>query len=352
MKFNLKSLSRNELSQKLVELDIEKYRSKQIFNWVYQKGITDFSLMTNIKKEKRTFLNNIFSIPNLKIHEKKVSSDNTVKYLFKLSDNQYIESVFIPGSSKNTICISSQIGCKMGCTFCQTANMGFIRNLTPFEITDQIYQVRMDTENTPLFHTNIVFMGMGEPFDNFENVVKAVKIMNDNEGFQIGLRRITVSTCGIVPKIYEAAELEMNFGLAISLNAADNELRNRLMPINKKYPIEELMKSADYFFHRTGRRVTFEYIVFPGINDSDKDIKNLGKITFNTKCKINLISYNETKGQFKRIDEFEIEKFREKLANEIKHTVTVRKSRGGDIEAACGQLYAKYKLNKNERSRL
>jgi 23S rRNA (adenine2503-C2)-methyltransferase len=273
----------------------------------------------------------------LSVVNKLKSEDGSQKYLYQSDDGNYIESVFMPGR-RDSICVSTQVGCAMDCAFCATGTMGFTRHLAIGEIIDQISIILkehqlLDNKNS----INLVFMGMGEPLLNYENLIQAIRIINDDNGLQIGARRITVSTCGIVPNIYRLAEEGLRLGLAVSLNAPNNSLRSQIMPINNKYSIEPLMEAAKFYAEKTRRRVTFEYVLFHGINDGLQHAKQLVSLVHGIPHKINLIAYNQTTGEFRKPTEKAVITFRDYLYPRTA-SVTIRDSRGEDISAACGQL--------------
>ena len=320
----------------------EKYRGMQIFRWIHEKGVTSFEEMTNLNKAFREELNEKFSVSTLQLVETKISSDeSTDKFLWKLSDGKLIESVIIRDEERTTACVSSQVGCRMGCAFCRTAEMGFKRNLTSGEIISQLIQMRKMLLAKEEDVENIVFMGMGEPLDNLENVIGALKIINSDLGLAIGQRKITISTCGLTDKMPKLAEHYKRIGLAISLNSVDDQIRSRLMPVNKKYPISAILEEARRFVKATKRRVTFEYILLEGMNDSQEDARKLLAFARKVPCKINLISYNEYSGCTfgastpKMTDTFQ------RILFDGGVTAFLRKSKGSDILAACGQLAVK-----------
>jgi len=330
-----------DLEEYMLELGFDRYRARQLFNFIYAKGFDEFLDISVLKKLDRNMLSEKLFIPKLESSPIK-DTDGTTKFLFKLLDGQAIESVLIPmKEGKNTICVSTQVGCKMNCKFCATAKLGFIRNLQTWEIVYQVRyiynQIKKETHRTP----NIVFMGMGEPLDNYENVIRAILIINNEHGLSISRRRITVSTCGIVPKIEELKKDLAYINLAISLNAADNLKRNYLMPINNSYPIEELINSAKDFPLPERKRLTFEYIMIKGFNDTQEDIKNLIKLLKPIKCKLNLIPLNKHlySENLYQSDAQTIENFAKQLRDKNMF-VTVRKSKGESINAACGMLVA------------
>jgi 23S rRNA (adenine2503-C2)-methyltransferase len=322
--------------RKYIEKIGEKpFRTDQLWTWIYNKGVLDFKSMTNLSRDFRSKLEKIAIIPPLKLIDKQESNlSGTIKFLWELTDGQHIESVYIPEKSRRTVCLSSQVGCALDCQFCATGKMGFIRNLDCHEICGQILTITRETGQKP---TNIVIMGMGEPFLNYQNVIKALFIINDPEGIAIGNRKITISTAGIVPKLYEYADQGLPFKLAISLNATTNRQRTKLMPINSKYPLQDLIKAAKYYTKKQKKRITFEYVLIKGVNDSPEDALRLMTLVRGVPCKVNLIAYNSTRNQYMRPDEEKINAFAESIRT-LRAPVTVRISHGQDIDGACGQL--------------
>jgi 23S rRNA (adenine2503-C2)-methyltransferase len=332
---NLKNLSRPELTEFIESLGEKKFRAGQIWSWIYAKGITSFDDMTNLSKSLRTRLESAASLPNLKLQDRKLSRvSGTCKFVWKLTDGLSIESVFIPDKSRRTVCLSSQAGCSLGCDFCATGKMGWFRNLEVWEITGQVLSISREPGKNP---TNLVVMGMGEPLLNYDNVIKALSIINDAGGIAISHRKITLSTAGIVPAIRRYADEGHPFKLAVSLNATSQPQRARLMPVSRKYPLEELMDAVRYYSRRSKRRITFEYVLIRGINDSQEDARRLKNLVRNIPCKINLIAYNNTGGVYQSPPEDRIERFAESLRT-LRAPVTRRLSQGGDIQGACGQL--------------
>lgn len=334
---SIKNFTSHELNNWIEEQKYSKFRGKQIFNWIYKKIVNSPNEMLNVpKKLKNEIIKygnfNLIEIvnPNTKIQ------NSSKKYLFKLSDGNYIESVLILENKRKTVCLSSQVGCGLDCKFCQTAKMGFIRNLSVGEIIDQLLFIKNDINEEI---TNVVYMGMGEPLLNYDNVIKSAIIINDKNGLNIGARKITLSTSGIVPAIYKLADLKYQFKLAVSLNIAFNEKRNKLMPINKKYELNSLIKAMRYYNFITNKKITIEYVLMKNINDSEIDAKQLVKILKNIHCKINLIPFNENKTEFMRSTEENIMKFYKLIKNKI--DTTIRWSKGKEDNAACGQLYWK-----------
>ncbi len=317
----------------------ERYRGMQIFRWIHQQGTESFEEMTNLSKAFRAEISGNFIIGAVSFVQATDSADGeTRKFLWRLSDRKTVESVIIRDEDRVTACISSQAGCRWGCNFCRTGSMGFIRNLTAGEIIDQIIKMKKNLAESGAAITNIVFMGMGEPLDNFDAVVRAIRIFSMETALSIGQRKITVSTCGVAPGIVRLGETCKNVGLAISLSATDNDLRNRLMPVNRKYPLEVLLDAARQFYTSTGRRVTFEYILLQGINDSPKQARSLAKIAHRVPSKVNLIVFNEFPGTpYHCPDDATVEEF-QRILFDNHVTALLRKSKGQDILAACGQL--------------
>ena len=337
-KLNLKGLSRSELSDFILSLGEKNYRSKQIWSWIYQKGVNDFDDMTNISKSFRNVLKEHSYIGTLKLAEHNTSSQSgTQKFMWELEDGLNVESVLIPEQKRKTICISTQVGCAMGCKFCATGTMGLVRNLKPFEIIDQILSIKRLTNIKP---TNIVVMGMGEPFANYDNLIKALEIIKDNEGIALGHRKITISTAGLIPQIRRFIKEKQPYNLAISLNAASDSIRSRIMPVNKKYGLKDLVNSAKQYAVYSRKRITFEYVLLKGINDKKKHADQIKKLLKGIPCKINLIPYNETTENFQRPPDDDILMFAEYLKT-MHATVTLRLSKGDDIQGACGQLVVK-----------
>lgn len=337
-KLNLLDLSKSELNHYIKQIGEKSFRTQQLWKWIYQKTVPSFQEMTDISKKLRTKLETTACIGSLKlISKKKSTKTKTQKYLFQGEDGLFIESVYIQENGRHTICVSSQVGCKCGCFFCATAQMGFFRNLKTHEIVDQVLQITRVIKHKP---TNIVLMGMGEPLLNFDNVIKALNILNSNDGLAIGHRKITISTVGIVPMIDRYTAEKHPYKLAISLNGTTDAQRCSLMPINQKYPIKKLLRSAKEYTKKTKRRVTFEYVLIKDINDTPADAERLLKLLNNLPCKVNLIGYNQTESQYQCSDETTIQKFSE-IIKPICAPITRRLSKGNDIEAACGQLAIK-----------
>ena len=315
----------------------KKFKATQVFEWLYLKRVKSFDEMSNIKKEIIDVLKRDYVIENITLD--KVERDIEVnKYLFTLNDDNHIESVLMRHDYGTSICISSQVGCNMGCRFCESGRLKKVRNLTAGEMVEQILKVEEDI-NTRITH--VVIMGIGEPFDNFDNFKRFIEIVNYQKGINIGSRHITVSTCGIIPKIREFSEFPYQVNLAISLHAPNNEIRNMLMPINKVYPLDALMKEIRHYIKTTNRRVTFEYILLEGINDSEECADELCDLVHGLNCYINLIPYNETNNLgYKRSKKDTISSFYD-IIKKRKINVTIRREFGTKISAACGQLRSK-----------
>jgi len=341
-KTDIKELTGEQLASWLENRDIENYRAGQILKWIYNREADTFDIMTNLGKEIRKLLSLNFTINRLDIIQIERSQDGSRKYLFRLEDGNHIESVLIPEKDHYTLCISSQVGCAQGCRFCLTAKGGFVRNLSKSEIVAQVRDILKNQISSKRI-TNIVFMGMGEPLANLQNVIKAIHTITEADfGLGFSSRRVTVSTAGLVSKL-SALGNETRVNLAVSLNATDNKTRDFLMPVNKKYPIEELLDACRRYNLRPGSKITFEYILIKGINDSAENANQLAELLKEIRSKINLIPFNEHEGSdFKRPEESVISNFREILVRKG-CTTMVRRSKGEDISAACGQLSAKVK---------
>lgn len=335
---NIKDYNLNELKEEFVKLNEKPYRAEQVFKWIYESEVTSFDDMTNLSLELRDKLKNEFEFHNFKILKKQESSDGTKKYLFDVLDGNAIETVLMEYHHGRTICVSSQIGCKMGCKFCASTGIKFIRNLTCGEIVEQILAVQRD-ENVRI--SNIVFMGIGEPLDNYDNVLNAIGIINNSKGLNIGARHISISTSGIVPKIYELADRDYQFTLSISLHATNDKKRSEMMPVNNAYNIEELMKACRYYIGKTNKRISFEYALAKDNNDNLDDAKELVKLLKGMLCHVNLIPINKIEnGKYVKSTNENIIKFRDYL-NSKGITATIRRELGSDIDAACGQLRRK-----------
>ena len=339
-KLILSGMSLEQLTEFTDSIEESKYRAKQLHNWIYLKSASTFEQMSDISKKTREKMAEIAQITNVKIKHKQVSVDGTIKYLLEYPDGNCVETVLMRFDNRAnlTACVSSQVGCACNCKFCATAKLGFIRNLTPVEIIEQVLTIQRDTG---LKVTNIVFMGQGEPLLNLDNVLKAIDIFNKD--FVIGIRRLTVSTCGIIPQINKLAALDFQPTLAISLHAPNHALRSELMPIENKYNLDELMKALKDYVGETGRRITIEYTLIKGFNDTTECAKELAILLIGLKANINLIIYNPNdKDTFEKPTKESIQKFKYILEQSGKK-VTIRLERGSDIDAACGQLSNKMK---------
>ncbi len=327
------SLSRNELTREILDLGEKAFRAKQIYEWLHVKKIADFSQMSNISVQLRERLSKKFCIKSLKIKKRLVSDmDNTVKYLYGLPDGQAVESVLMEYRHGNSLCISTQVGCKMGCRFCASAIAGFVRNLEPSEMLLQVYETERDSGRRV---DSIVLMGIGEPLDNFDNVMKFLSLLNsDGEG--MSLRHISLSTCGLVERIYELAELKTGLTLSVSLHAATDEKRSEIMPVNKRYGLEKLMAACRDYFKKTGRRISFEYSLIEGVNDTEQSARELTELLCGMNCHVNLIPINEIRERDYKKSRY-VESFQKMLVS-AGINATVRRTLGADINAACGQL--------------
>jgi 23S rRNA (adenine2503-C2)-methyltransferase len=339
---NIKSFSPDELAPRLVEMGLKKYCAAQVFGWIYQKRASSFEEMTNIAKADRSLLSNAFCITSPAVVRTELSRDGTRKFLFELEDRHTIESVLIPGEDRLTLCISSQVGCAQACRFCLTGRGGFTRNLKSHEIYDQVLEVsRILKQEGTRGITNIVLMGMGEPLANFEEVLKALKIVTGHRGLGFSPRRVTISTAGLVPEIDKLGESGVKVNLAVSLNATTDEIRDRIMPVNRRYPIRQLLAACKHFPLEPRRRITFEYVMLKGVNDTQEDALRLIRLLRGIKCKVNLIPFNPfPASEFVRPDDAEVKRF-QKMLLDHHYTAPVRESRGRDISAACGQLREK-----------
>lgn len=329
----------DELTEFVTENGFPKFRAKQIYDWLY-KNVTDFDNMRNIPADLKVFLKSSSYISVANIEKKLVSRyDKTVKYLFSFNDGECVESVVMSYKHGYSICISTQVGCKMGCTFCATGKSGFSRSLEPSEMLGQIEAAQRDLN---IRISNIVLMGMGEPLDNFDNVVKFLRLVSSDNGLNIGMRHITLSTCGIVPKIYELAKLHLGITLSVSLHAPNDEIRQQTMPIARKYSIEELLKACSDYFKTTGRRVTFEYSMISGVNDSDENARELAKRLEGTQSHVNLIPVNTVEGTGYLKSNIKRQQAFINILAAKNIGATVRRTLGSDINASCGQLKRKH----------
>ena len=339
-KQNLLGMTKAELEKLAKEMGGNFFHGKQIFKWLYYARLHDFELMTDLSKSIREELKVQFEIKGLDLADHRVSTDGTEKLLFKLSDGKPIETVIIPDESRRrTACISSQAGCAVGCHFCATGTMGLLRDLTVGEIVGQLIYLRNKFGENAF--SNVVMMGMGEPLLNYNNVVSAIKIMTDPQGLNISPKRIVLSTSGITPKINKLADEKLGIRLALSLHAAIQQKRQKIMPIAKTFKLDNLIEACRYYAESSGQPVTFEYILFEGFNDTRQDISDLTRLMKSLDCKINVMAYNPVPGlDFERPKDEKVNWFGKELNLKVK-TVTVRKSRGRDIDAACGQLAAR-----------
>ncbi len=339
-KKDIKSMNLSELKKDMEELGEKAFRATQIYEWIHVKLVPSFDQMTNISEKLKEKLRERYTFTTLEIVDKQVSAiDGTSKYLFRLADGNLIESVLMKYKHGNSVCISSQAGCRMGCKFCASTIAGLKRNLLPSEMLEQIYRIQRESGERV---SNVVVMGTGEPFDNYDNLICFLKLLTDEKGLHISARNITVSTCGIVPKIKEFADENMQVTLAISLHAPNNEKRKKMMPVANKYSIEELLEACRYFFEKTGRRITFEYSLASGVNDSEQDAAELISLVKGMNCHVNLIPINPVEelsfeGSAKKV----AEKFKNKL-EKSRINVTIRREMGRDIDGACGQLRRKF----------
>ena len=342
---NIKDYNLEELKQELINLGEKPFRAEQIFKWLFIDKVKSFDEMTNLSLELREKLKQNYDICNFEIVRKLESKDGTKKYLFGLNDGNAIESVLMEYHFGRTVCVSSQIGCKMGCKFCASTGIPFIRNLTSGEIVEQIIAIEQDT-NVKI--SNVVFMGIGEPFDNYDNVINAIKILNNQKGLNIGARHISISTSGLVPKIYQFADENVQCTLSISLHSANNETRSSMMPVNNAYNIEELIKACKYYIEKTNKRISFEYALAKDNNDNKKAADELVNLLKGMLCHVNLIPINKIEnGKYIKSSNENIIKFRDYL-NSKGIVATIRRELGSDIDAACGQLRRKsLKDNKN-----
>ncbi len=331
----LKNLSQTELEDWAKAQGEKAFRGRQLFQWIWQKGSSEFSEMSNLPKSFIQMLEATCSLKLSTVHQVQTSeAQGTSKFLIQLNDGKFVETVLIPEGKRVTVCLSSQVGCALDCDFCATGKMGLKRNLSSGEIADQLLHVRAFSDN-PI--TNIVFMGMGEPFHNYSQVINAANILNADAGFAHGARKITISTSGLVPEIERFTQEGHRYKLAVSLNASDNMSRSRIMPINRKWDIEKLVKACQNYTKVSSNMLTFEYVLIDGVNDSIGDARRLIRIANKVFCKVNVIPYNEVTEGYKRPSNKRINAFLETL-KDARFGVTVRWSQGDDIDAACGQL--------------
>ncbi len=345
---DLKELNRSEIINRLKDAGYPSYRGEQVFNWLYKNGISNTEEMKNIPKELRNYLNENYQLTDLAEINRSQAADGTVKYLWELNDGENIEGVYLPfpESGRHSACISTQVGCGLGCSFCATGIDGLKRNLSAGEIVDQVIKIQKDISRDEFAEprlSNVVFMGMGEPLANFDNLMKAVEILNSNQGLNIGMRKMTISTAGLVPEIKKLAKINDQIGLAVSLHAPNDRLRNKIMPINKKYNITQLLNAVVDYIEKTGRRVTFEYVLMDSVNDSPELSVQLAELLRGINCHVNLIPANP-------VPELGIERPVQKVIDSFYETlerngiqVTLRREMGSQIDAACGQLKRKEK---------
>ena len=339
---NIKDYTLEELQEELINLGEKKFRAEQIYKWLYVEKVKSFEEMTNLSKELREKLNKEYTICNFNILKKQESKDGTIKYLFDVLDGNAIETVLMKYHYGYSICVSSQIGCKMGCKFCASTGINFVRSLSSGEIVEQILAVEQD-QNIRI--SNVVFMGIGEPLDNYDNVVRAIRIINNQKGLSIGARHISISTSGLVPNIYRLAKENIQSTLSISLHATNNKKRSSMMPVNDAYPIEELIKACKEYIKITNRRISFEYALAKDNNDNKEDAKELVKLLHGMLCHVNLIPINKIEnGKFDKSSNENIMKFRDYL-NDHGIVATIRRELGSDIDAACRTIKKK-KLKK------
>lgn len=336
-KTDIKDLSKAGLTEEMKEAGAEAYRVKQVYRWLYKAGVRSFDEMADIPEELRRRLKSRFHITHpVKLDSRSSLIDGTTKYLLKLEDASTVETVFLPEKSRATICLSTQVGCKFACSFCASAPFGFVRNLKTSEIIDEVLFVKLNNPASQI--TNLVFMGIGEPLDNYDNVLNSIRTLNDPDAFNIGARKITISTCGIIPGIKKLEKEGMQIELSVSLHSADDAIRSKLVPINKRYPVKDLMDACKEYTEITNRIITFEYILIKGANASAQDAMKLVRLLAGMKCRVNTITYNNIR----------IKEYSGPLASETRAfikvlkdggiNVTHRKSKGDDIDAGCGQL--------------
>ena len=346
-KIDIKSMTLEEIKLFMEKINEKSFRSSQVFEWIHKKQISEFDEMTNISKILRKKLIDNAKLTDINIIEKYVSNkDNTIKYLFELNNNNIIESVLMRYNYGNAVCISTQVGCRMNCTFCASAIDGLDRNLDVSEMLSQIYTIQKDIGERV---SSIVLMGSGEPLDNYNNVIKFINIVNDKKGLNIGQRHITLSTCGIIEKIYELADENLQITLAVSLHASNDDIRNKIMPISKKNSYDKLIDACKYYSNNTKRRITFEYAMISGLNDNIKYAEELSNKLKNMLCHVNIIPINNVKeNNYKKSNLQNIENFANHLKSKGIET-TIRRSLGSDINAACGQLRKRYIDEKQDK---
>ncbi|WP_339196593.1 23S rRNA (adenine(2503)-C(2))-methyltransferase RlmN [Aeribacillus sp. FSL k6-2211] len=341
VKPSIYSLKYSDLKEWLEQQGEKSFRAAQIFEWLYKKRVASFDKMTNLPKSLKEALAEHFDLTTLKTIVKQTSKDGTMKFLFELHDGYSIETVLMRHNYGNSVCVTTQVGCRIGCTFCASTLGGLKRNLSAGEIVAQVIKVQQILDEIGERVSHVVIMGIGEPFDNYEEMMSFLKIINDEKGLNIGARHITVSTSGIIPKIYQFADENLQINLAISLHAPNTELRTKLMPINKAFKLPDLMKAVKYYIDKTGRRISFEYGLFGGVNDQVEHALELAELIKDLKCHVNLIPVNYVpERNYVRTSKDQIFRF-ERTLKEQGINVTIRREHGHDIDAACGQLRAK-----------
>ncbi len=335
-KTDIKSLSIEELRERFAQLKEPAFRAGQVFSWLHQRRAQSFDEMTNLSKPLRETLGEVFYIPHITVKQKLVSQlDGTVKYLYELEDGETVEAVFMRYHHGNSLCISTQVGCRMGCTFCASTLGGCVRNLTAAEMLCEVYTAEQDTGEKV---SSLVLMGIGEPLDNYDNVVRFLRLLSDKNGMNMSLRHVSLSTCGLVPRIYDLAKLRLGLTLSVSLHAPNDQIRSHTMPVNRSYNIDELLAACRHYADATSRRISFEYALIDGVNDSEQNARELAKRLKGMLCHVNLIPVNPvTEREHKASTRGAVERFTAVLERE-KIAVTVRRRLGADINAACGQL--------------
>lgn len=340
LKMDIASLNYDEMEKFVIGIGEKSFRAKQLYEWIHKKLVRSFGDMTNIPKELREKLDRDCTVESANIIKVQKSRDGTCKYLIQLSDGNTVESVLMKYKHGNSVCVSTQVGYRMGCRFCASTVGGLKRNLEPSEMLGQVYEIQRATGERI---SNVILMGIGEPLDNYSNVIKFIKMLSDKNGLNISQRNITLSTCGLVEKLTELVDEQLGITVAVSLHAPDNALRKKIMPIAEKYSIQDIINACRYYVEKTGRRITFEYSLIEGINDGAEHARKLAKLLYGLNCHVNLIPLNPVKGRIgNRSDKADVEHF--KLILEKKHiNVTIRREMGSDIDAACGQLRNKNK---------
>lgn len=341
--FDIKSMTLTEVENVIASVNEPKFRAKQVYNWLQHYGVMSYDEMTNLPKSLRASLSDLYPIRSCEIELKQVSKiDSTVKYLFRLYDGNFIESVLMKYKYGYTLCVSSQVGCKMGCVFCASTKSGCVRNLMPSEILGQIHAAQRDM-NIRVSH--VVMMGMGEPLDNYVNTIRFLNLVSDENGLNISMRNISLSTCGLVPKIYDLASEKLQLTLSVSLHAPNDDMRSKVMPVNNKYPITQLIKACKDYIDVTSRRISFEYAMIKDVNDSDACAHELASLLKGMLCHVNLIPANEiNESDHRRSTNERLQRFMSILNSKGVNT-TVRRSLGSDIDASCGQLRSKHVNN-------